>query len=68
METVLIAAIVLLAVLYMGNRLYRAVRRRPGGACSCGCSGCASSQAPAAMHHTPEQASACSHCQPQSHR
>ena len=67
METVLIAAIVLLAVLYMGNRLYRAVRRRPGGGCSCGCSGCASRQAPAAMH-APEQASACSHCQPQSRR
>lgn len=62
MENLLVALIVLLAVLYMGRRVWQAVQRRSRGTCSCGCSGC-SAQSGARPADKQLPGSPCSGCQ-----
>lgn len=63
MENLLVALIVLLAVLYMGRRVWQTVQRRSRGTCSCGCSGCSAQPGakPAGRQLTASPCSGCQH-------
>lgn len=54
METLLVALIVLLALAYMGRKVYRAVSARGRGSCGCGSCRCGDAAAGASctgVHH-----------------